>query len=119
MKIKNIIFGKRSILTKDISKKLDNFEVYSTNDLHLIDFDKLNKQKSNYIFNNFYPSSKLNTLNIEYNTYDILKNNELRERLKTLKCKTYPQLWFKSKYICNGDIIKNKENLMELLDTFN
>ena len=64
MKIKNIIFGKRSILTKDISKKLDNFEVYSTNDLHLIDFDKINKQKSNYIFNNFYPSSKLNTLNV-------------------------------------------------------
>ena len=62
---------------------------------------------------------KLNTLNIEYNTYDILKNNELRERLKTLKCKTYPQLWFKSKYICNGDTIKNKDNLMELLDTFN
>ena len=63
MKIKNIIFGKRSILTKDISKKLDNFEVFSVNDLHLIDFDKLNKQKSNYIFNNFYPSFKLNTLN--------------------------------------------------------
>ena len=49
MKIKNIIFGKRSILTKDISKKLDNFEVYSTNDLHLIDFDKLNKQKNTII----------------------------------------------------------------------
>ena len=62
MKIKNIIFGKKSILTNDISKKLNNFEVYSANDLHLIDFDQLNKQKSNYIFNNFYPSSKLNML---------------------------------------------------------
>jgi len=60
--IKTIIFGKRSKLTKSIIKKIKNFEVISSNN---IDFNKLkfDDVKKNYIFNNFYPSYKLNDLN--------------------------------------------------------
>ena len=78
MKIKNIIFGQKSILSKDISKKLDNTTVYSVNDLHLVNFDKLNKHKSNYIFNNFYPNINFRLNDIEklyLKTPKIFKDN--------------------------------------------
>ena len=61
--IKSIIFGKKSKLTESIIKKIKDTQVISITD---IDFKKIklqNKNKVNYIFNNFYPSHKLNDLN--------------------------------------------------------
>tara|TARA_B110000967_G_C18601526_1_gene419484 strand:+ start:284 stop:523 length:240 start_codon:yes stop_codon:yes gene_type:complete len=62
--------------------------------------------------------NKLNSLEIKYNTFDVLKNEDVREKLKK-KCPTYPQLWYKYKFVCDGDTIQNKENLMDLLEMFN
>ena len=61
--------------------------------------------------------NKLNSLDIKYNTFDVLKNENVREKLKK-KCPTYPQLWYKYKFVCDGDTIQNKENLMDLLEMF-
>ena len=97
MKIKNIIFGKKSVLTKDISKKLDNITAYSVNDLHLINFDQLNKQKNNYIFNNFYPSSKLNSLNAnKLNDFVELSINKLVLILSKLKSNNINKIIYSS-----------------------
>ena len=60
---------------------------------------------------------KLNSLNIKYNTYNILENESTKERLKN-KCPTFPQLWYRYHFICNGDTIQNKDNLIELLESF-
>ena len=60
---KSIIFGKKSKLTESIIKKIRDAQVISITD---IDFKKIklqNRNKVNYIFNNFYPSHKLNDLN--------------------------------------------------------
>ena len=58
---------------------------------------------------------KLNSINLEYNTYNILENPELREHLKNTH-PTFPQLWYKYKFICGGDTIKEQENLSEYLE---
>ncbi|MDB9956427.1 polysaccharide biosynthesis protein [Candidatus Pelagibacter sp.] len=60
--IKNIIFGKRSNLTSSIIKKLKYYEVVSIKNINYQKLKLDNKYKKNYIFNNFYPSFKLNTL---------------------------------------------------------
>ena len=81
MKIKNIIFGKKSVLTKDISKKLDNITAYSVNDLHLINFDQLNKQKNNYI------SENTDLFIYSVNHHEHSKNNEhlLNDHINSFK----------------------------------
>lgn len=56
---------------------------------------------------------KLNENNIEYNTFNILDDSILREDLK-VHCKTYPQMWKDSEFFCNGDTIKESENVKEL-----
>ncbi len=99
MKIKNIIFGQKSILSKDISKKLDNTTVYSVNDLHLVNFDKLNKHKSNYIFNNFYPSSKLNSLNAnKLNDFVELSINKLVIILSKLESENINKIIYSTQF---------------------
>ena len=52
---------------------------------------------------------KLNSIGLEYNTKNILEHPELRTRLKETH-PTFPQLWYKYKFICGGDTIKEKEN---------
>ena len=84
--IKNIIFGKKSKLTESIIKKIKDTQVISITD---IDFKKIklqNKNKVNYIFNNFYPSHKLNDLNSsEYQKFVELSLLRLAQILSNLK----------------------------------
>ena len=63
--IKNIIIGKNSSITKSICKYLKNFHVFSSNKITDKSFEKqiTKYKKINLIFNNFYPSKNLNTLN--------------------------------------------------------
>ena len=63
--IKNIIIGKNSSITKAICKYLKNFHVFSSNKITDKSFEKqiTKYKKINLIFNNFYPSKNLNTLN--------------------------------------------------------
>ena len=60
--IKNIIFGKNSILTKYVAKKIKHVKIYSLNSLNTNELN-FREGKVNIIFNNFYPSFKLNDLN--------------------------------------------------------
>ena len=55
----------------------------------------------------------LNDIGLKYNTFDILSNKTIREKMKE-KCPTYPQLWYKYNYVCNGDKLK-EENIKEYL----
>ena len=61
--IKNVIFGKKSRITNSIIKNLENVDVVSASNLNFIKLKNSYKKKTNYIFNNFYPSFKLNYLN--------------------------------------------------------
>ena len=63
--IKNIIIGKNSSITKYICKYVKNTYVFSANELRETNLKKIikNCKKINLIFNNFYPSKNLNTLN--------------------------------------------------------
>ncbi len=61
--IKNVIFGKKSRVTNSIIKNLENVDVISASNLNFIKLKNNYKKKTNYIFNNFYPSFKLNSLN--------------------------------------------------------
>ena len=62
--------------------------------------------------------NKLNEIGLTYNTYNILNNIDLRNRLKK-HCPTYPQLWYKYKFVCNGDKLKEDNDLLiKFLDEF-
>ena len=63
--IKNIIIGKNSSITRYLCKYLKNAQVFSANRLNKIYLNKNVKslKRVNIIFNNFYPSKNLNTLN--------------------------------------------------------
>ncbi len=62
--IKNIIIGKNSSITRYLCKCLKNTQVFSANQLSKTNLNKNVKslRKVNIIFNNFYPSKNLNTL---------------------------------------------------------
>ena len=63
--IKNIIIGKNSSITQSICKYLKNTHIFSANELTKENFQKQIKKykKINLIFNNFYSSKNLNSLN--------------------------------------------------------
>lgn len=61
--IKNVIFGKQSRITTSIVKNLEDTEIISVSNLNYLKLKNNYKKKTNYIFNNFYPSFKLNNLN--------------------------------------------------------
>ncbi len=65
--IKNIIIGKKSIITKYIQKYLKYTYVFSANELTEHNLNKVVKKckRINLIFNNFYPSKNLNSLDID------------------------------------------------------
>ena len=108
--IKNIIFGKRSKLTNSIIKKIHNYEVISSSN---INYEKLNSgKKKNYIFNNFYPSFKLNSLNpIQYKKFLELSVIKLVEILSNLKINNINKLIYTSSSSVYGieDDLKNFE----------
>ena len=62
--MKNIIIGKRSILSLNLKKKLNSSRIISTEEFKNL---KL-KTKSNLIINLFYPSRKLSTI-IKYSEF--------------------------------------------------
>ena len=61
----NIIIGKNSSISRHVSKNLKNSILFSANELNETNLmNKFKKfKKFNLIFNNFYPSKNLNTLN--------------------------------------------------------
>jgi glutaredoxin-related protein len=61
--------------------------------------------------------AKLNAANIEYNTKNILEHQDLRERLKTTH-PTFPQLWYKYKFVCGGDKLSEYEEKPEQLTDY-
>jgi len=63
--IKNVIFGKNSKITTSISRyfKDKDIDIHSSNNLDFSKLKNYSKTKTNFIFNNFYPSFKLNDLN--------------------------------------------------------
>ena len=58
--IKTVILGKRSSLSKELSKKIDNSIIIGSEQIDDIDHTKLPK-KFNLIINLFYSSRKINT----------------------------------------------------------
>ncbi len=63
--MKNIIIGKNSSISRHVFKNLKNSHIFSANELNEIYLlNKIqNSKKVNLIFNNFYPSKNLNSLN--------------------------------------------------------
>ena len=90
--IKTIIIGKRSVLTNSLAKHLNNFEIISQNDKDLERLQKFRSEKINIIFNNFFPSSKLNNLNSndfdKFSKYSIFNLSKILSGLNKKKiCK--------------------------------
>ena len=114
---KSIIFGKKSKLTESIIKKIKDTQVISITD---IDFKKIklqNKSKVNYIFNNFYPSHKLNDLNSsEYQKFVELSLLRLAQILSNLKITNINKIIYTSSasvYSLDSDLKNSK------LDNYN
>ncbi|XP_054167253.1 glutaredoxin 3-like [Oppia nitens] len=64
--------------------------------------------------------SILNEVNIKYNTFDILMDEEVRQSLKVYSnWPTYPQIYVKGQLIGGLDIIKELKELGELEQTLN
>lgn len=53
--------------------------------------------------------AKLNSIELNYNGYNILENEQLRSTLKLVH-PTYPQLYYNYKFVCNGDTINDKDH---------
>ena len=85
--IANIIIGKQSFVTKALLRFIKKAEVFSANDLDITTINKIqSKKKINLIFNNFYPSHKLNDLNSsEYQKFVELSLLRLAQILSNLK----------------------------------
>ena len=67
--MKNVIIGKNSIISNNLKRILSNVEIISARDEKLekkirkINKSVRNKKKINIIFNNFYPSNKISSVN--------------------------------------------------------
>ena len=94
---KSIIFGKKSKLTESIVKKIKDVEVISSTDIKLKKIKLKNNKKINYIFNNFYPSFKLNDLNSsEYHKFVELSLLRLVQILSNLKIRNINKIIYTS-----------------------
>ena len=115
--IKNIIFGRRSELTSFISKKLDKVEIISTTNLDLDKLKSLNNHKLNLVFNNFYPSHKLNQLEpSNYKEFVDLSLGRLVEILNYLQSVNINKIIYTS----SASVYNLEENLTNLeFDKFN
>lgn len=64
-----------------------------------------------------------NSLNTEYNTFDVLENNTIREGIKKYsKWPTIPQVYINGEFIGGSDIIVelyNRCTLQEMIETIN
>ena len=95
--IKNVIFGKRSKLTKSLISKIDNYEIISSSEITNDRLKLLNNNKKNYIINNFYPTHKLDTLNpSDYEKFIELSLTKLIKILSNLNFKNINKIIYTS-----------------------
>ena len=108
--MKNIIIGRNSSISKFVHKNLNNSCLISANKLNqsnIINQIK-NYKKINLIFNNFYPSKNLNTLNYQ----DYKKFCELSlEKISLVFQKIPPYKINKIIYTSSASIYRISENL--------
>jgi nucleoside-diphosphate-sugar epimerase len=111
--IKNIIFGRRSKLTKSLTSKIDNFEIISSSEISVDRLKLLNNHKNNYIINNFYPSHRLDALNpSNYEKFVELSLTNLLKILNNLKVQKINKIIYTSSssiYGLDSDL-KTSEN---------
>jgi UDP-N-acetylglucosamine 4,6-dehydratase len=114
---KSIIFGKKSKLTESIIKKIKDAQVISITDINFKKIKLHEKSKVNYIFNNFYPSHKLNDLNSsEYEKFIELSLLKLAQILSNLKITSINKIIYTSSasvYSLDNDLKNSK------LDSYN
>ena len=80
---KNIIIGKRSIISNELSKSLKNTQIFSANNLNANYVNKINSfNKINLIFNNFFPSKNLNNLSLK--NYELFLKLSLEKQIYLL-----------------------------------
>ena len=116
--IENIILGQNSLITKHLSKHLKNTNIFSANNLNEKNFNKIKEKKRiNLIFNNFYPSKNLNTLN----TKDYKKLCALSlEKISMILEKVPPSRINKIIYTSSASVYRIPENLSnQKNDNFN
>ena len=117
--INNIIIGKRSFLSialKKINKKNILLSISDLSNEKII--EKINNfKKINLVFNNFYPSSKLNSLTFkDYHEFQKLSFQPLIELFRHLN----PKIINKIIYTSSSSVYGLKENLItETKDTLN
>ena len=115
--IKNVIFGKRSKLTKSLISKIDNYEIISSSEITNDRLKLLNNNKKNYIINNFYPTHKLDALNpSDYEKFIELSLTKLIKILSNLNFKNINKIIYTSSSSVYG--IDNNLNISEK-DKFN
>ena len=117
--MKNIIIGKNSLITKEICKYLDNVYIFSANELNKINFNQKikNFKKINLIFNNFYPSKNLNTMNKnDYRKFCDLSLEKISFILETIPSSKINKIIYTS----SSSIYRIPENLNnQFKDNFN
>ena len=115
--IKNVIFGKQSRITDAIAKNLKNVEIISANNLDLKKLKNKYKKKTNFIFNNFYPSFKLNQLNTDdYQKFAELSVLSLIKILSNLSSKHINKIIYTS----SASVYNLTDSLMDTnIDAYN
>jgi len=94
---KNIIIGKTSKLTLSLKSKIGSAKIISSNKINYEMLKSDKSEKVNYIFNNFYPSYKLNQLKPnEYKKFVELSLVKLTEILSNLKTKNINKIIYTS-----------------------
>ena len=107
--IENIILGQNSLITKHLSKHLKNTNIFSANNFNEKNFNKIKEKKRiNLIFNNFYPSKNLNTLNAK--DYKKLCALSL-EKISMILEKVAPSRINKIIYTSSASVYRIPENL--------
>jgi UDP-glucose 4-epimerase len=114
----NIIIGKKSYITQALTKFIRNAEIFSANELNKINIEDIrSKKKINLIFNNFYPSKKLNNLTFrDYSEFEKLSIQKLTYILSEIS----PKKINKIIYTSSASIYRLAENVdSEKKDEFN
>ena len=107
--IENIILGQNSLITKHLSKHLKNTNIFSANNFNEKNLNKIKEKKRiNLIFNNFYPSKNLNTLNAK--DYKKLCALSL-EKISMILEKVAPSRINKIIYTSSASVYRIPENL--------
>jgi len=107
--ITNIIIGKQSFVTKALLNFIKKAEVFSANDFDEVAVKKIqSKKKINLIFNNFYPSSLLNSLT--YKDYRKFEKLSL-ESLTSLLSKVSPRKINKIIYTSSAAVYRLPDNI--------